>query len=82
VTCPTCRSPWREQPECPRCGSDLTPLMQLAAEAWRHRAAATAALADGRWPDALHHAAAADRLHRTDAGTDLLRVTRLLGAEP
>jgi predicted amidophosphoribosyltransferase len=79
MTCPTCRSPWREQPECPRCGSDLTPLMQLAAAAWHHRAAATAALAEGRWPDALRHASAADQLHRTEAGTALLHVTELVG---
>ena len=71
--------PWREEPECVRCGSDLTPLMLLAAAAWRHRTAA--ATAAGRWGEAAHHAAEANRLHRTDAGEELLLVARLV-AQP
>lgn len=78
MKCPTCRAPWREEPECPRCGSDLAPLMQLAAAAWRHRTAAAAALIAGRWNEAVQHAAEANRLHRTDAGDELLVVARLV----
>lgn len=78
MRCPTCRAPWREQPECSRCGSDLTPLMRLAAEAWRHRTAAAGFLAGERWSEALHHAREANRLQRTEAGTDLLLIARLL----
>ena len=78
MRCPTCRAPWREQPECSRCGSDLTPLMHVSAEAWRHRTAAAALLAGERWSDALHHVREANRLHRTDAGDDLLLLARLL----
>ena len=29
MSCPTCRAPWRGTPECPRCGSDLAPLMRV-----------------------------------------------------
>jgi predicted amidophosphoribosyltransferase len=77
MRCPTCRAPWREEPECARCGSDLTPLMQLAAMAWRHRNAAAAALSAGRWDEALDHAAEANRLHRTEASDELLLLARL-----
>lgn len=79
MSCPTCRAPWREQTECPRCGSDLAPLMRVAAAAWRHRAAAADALAGGLWGEALHHAREANRLQRTEAGDDLLLIARLGG---
>jgi hypothetical protein len=78
MRCPTCRSPWREQPECSRCGSDLTPLMRVAAEAWRERAAAADAIGAERWSDALHHAREANRLERTDVGVDLLLIAQLV----
>ena len=78
MTCPTCRAPWRETSECPRCGSDLAPLMRVCAAAWRHRRAAAAALAAGQWSDAVHHAREAKQLQRTEAGDDLLLLARLL----
>ena len=78
MRCPTCRAPWREQPECSRCGSDLAPLMRLSAEAWRSRAAAAASLAGRRWNEAIHHAREANRFQRTQAGDDLLLIARLL----
>jgi hypothetical protein len=80
MRCPTCRAPWREEPECPRCGSDLAPLMRAAAAAFHHRAAAAEALTTGRWIDALHHATEANRLHRTERGEELLLVARLVQA--
>lgn len=80
MTCPTCRAPWRESPECPRCGSDLTALMRLAAAAFHHRKAATAALTTGRLSEALHHANEANRLHRTERGDALLLMARLVEA--
>lgn len=79
MSCPTCRSPWRETTECPRCGSDLAPIMRIAAAAWRHRRTAIAALAAGNPGDAMHHAREANWLHRTGAGDDLAFLTRLLG---
>lgn len=78
MRCPTCRAPWREQPECARCGSDLAPLMRVAAAAFHHRMAATEALTAGRWSEALDHANEANRLHRTERGDELLLVVRLI----
>lgn len=78
MRCPTCRAAWREAPECPRCGSDLTPLMRVAAAAFHHRTAAGEALNAGRWSDALHHANEANRLHRTERGDALLLLARLV----
>lgn len=78
MRCPTCRAPWREQRECARCGSDLTSLMRIAAAAWRQRAAAIEALAAGAWPNVQRHASEADRLQRTEHGTTLLWIARLM----
>jgi predicted amidophosphoribosyltransferase len=78
MTCPTCRAAWRETSECPRCGSDLAPLMRVSAAAWRHRRTAAAALAAGQWSDALHHAQEAKQLQRTEAGDDLVLLAGLL----
>jgi hypothetical protein len=78
MRCPTCRAPWREAPECPRCGSDLAPLMHVAAAAFHHRTAATEALTAGRWSEALHHAMEANRLHQTERGDALVLVARLV----
>jgi hypothetical protein len=77
MKCPTCRAPWREETECARCGSDLGPLMGVAAVAFQHRIAATEALAAGRWSEALDHASEANRLHRTERGEELVVVARL-----
>lgn len=76
--CPTCRAPWRETVECPRCGSDLAPLMQVAAAAFRHRRAALAAIAAGDDRDALDHALEAMSLQRTESGAELAFLARLL----
>jgi len=52
--------------------------MRIAAAAFHHRTAATAALTAGRWSEALHHADEANRLHRTERGDELLLVARLV----
>lgn len=78
MRCPTCRTPWREQSECPRCGSDLGPLMRLSGAAWRERAAAAEALAGGQWSEALRHASEANRLQRTEFGDELVLIARLV----
>jgi predicted amidophosphoribosyltransferase len=71
--CPTCRSPWRGVTPCPRCGSDLTTIMHVAAKAWELREAARAALCAGDRPaQALDLARAACRLHSTHQGQRLL----------
>ena len=77
LTCPTCRAPWRETTECPRCGSDLAPLMRIAVAAWRHRRAAIAALAAGKGGEALDHASEAMALQRTEDAAELVFLGRL-----
>jgi predicted amidophosphoribosyltransferase len=68
LRCPTCRAPWRGVSACPRCGTDLAPLMGVAARAWQLREAARAALEAGRAHDACDLASAALRLHATPRG--------------
>jgi hypothetical protein len=71
--CPTCRTPWRGVTICPRCGSDLSAIMRIAAKAWTLREAARAALRAGDRPaQALALARAACRLHATRQGQRLL----------
>ena len=79
LRCPTCRAPWRGVSACPRCGTDLAPLMGVAARAWPRREAARAALEAGRGPDACELAGAACRLHATPRGRRL-HVLALLAA--
>lgn len=76
--CPTCRSPWRGATTCPRCGTDLAPLMRLAVRAWELREAARLALCAGdRASDALALARAAYRLHATPRGERLVALALL-----
>ncbi len=77
--CPTCRTPWRGAAACPRCGTDLTPPMRVAARAWELRQAARDALAIGRADEACAHLLAAMRLHATPQGQRLLALA-LIGA--
>jgi predicted amidophosphoribosyltransferase len=73
LRCPTCRTPWRGVTTCPRCGSDLTAIMRVAAKAWELREAARTALCAGDCPtQALDLARAACRLHATRHGQRLL----------
>lgn len=73
LRCPTCRAAWRGATACPRCGTDLAPLMRVALRAWKLREDARRALCAGdRAADALHLARAACRLHETIRGRRLL----------
>jgi hypothetical protein len=53
-----------------------------AAAAWRERNAAAESLAAGAWPEAQEHARESDRLQRTEHGTTLLWVARLMNRSP
>jgi hypothetical protein len=71
--CPTCRAPWRGVIICPRCGSDLSAIMRVAAKAWELREAVRLALCASDHPEqALALAQAACRLHATPHGQRLL----------
>ena len=80
--CPTCRAPWRGVSACPRCGTELTPLMGVAARAWQLREAARAALEGERAHDACHLASAALRLHATPRGRRLHVLALLAAGRP
>ena len=76
--CPTCRTAWRSVNECPRCGTDLTEIMQVAAAAWQLRERARKALRAGdRAAEALASAHASCQLHATQRGLHLLALALL-----
>lgn len=81
--CPTCRAPWRCAALCPRCGSDLTPLMRVAKRAWELREAARVALGAGdrAAAPAAVLAQAACRLHATPRGERLLALALLAAGQ-
>lgn len=69
--CPVCLAGFRSNPECPRCGADLEPLMTLAARAHRARRAAREALRRGDWTAARRSALLAQELRATRTGRRL-----------
>jgi len=71
MRCPVCQARFRGTAICSRCGADLTPLMQLAIEAWQKREAARNAIAEGSWEQAKSQAEAAQQSCRTEAGESL-----------
>ena len=80
--CPTCRAPWREAPECPRCGADLAPLMQVVVKAWQLREEARTSLWAGDRPaEAVALARAACQLHLTERGQRLLALALLAAGQ-
>ena len=66
--CPVCRARFRGVDTCSRCGADLTPLMLLAAHAYRLRQHARHLLRKGDCSKALASAENAQRLHFTPEG--------------
>ncbi len=71
LRCPVCRAGFRDTALCSRCGADLTPLLRLAASAWRFRESARRALREGDFAAARDLAAQAQRLHATPVGRSL-----------
>jgi len=82
LACPTCRAAWRGVATCPRCGADLTALMQMARRAWELRQAVHAALCAGnRATEALALARTACQLHTTPHGQRLLALALLMNGQ-
>jgi len=82
LACPTCRAAWRGVATCPRCGTDLTALMCVAARAWELRQATRTALCAGnRATEALALARAACQLHTTPHGQRLLALALLVNGQ-
>ena len=79
LCCPVCRARFRQSAECPRCGADLSPLMSLAAEAFRLRRAARRGLQDGDFHRCRALSARAQKLHATARGKRLEDLAEALG---
>ena len=82
LRCPVCRAPFRGRVTCSRCGADLRPLMWLATLAWQARRAARRSLLAGELTTAARLAAAAQRLHATEAGRRQRLLAGWLSAKP
>jgi hypothetical protein len=78
MRCPVCKAENAEGAQCRRCKADLQPLFALENRRRHEIAAARRCLAEHRWPDALRHAATADRLQSDTASRRLLAVASLL----
>ena len=82
LACPTCRAAWRGVATCPRCGADLTVLMQVARRAWDLRQAVRTALCAGNQAaEALALVRAACQLHTTPYGQRLLALALLMNGQ-
>ena len=62
LRCPVCSSPFRDRTTCPRCRTDLTAMMRVAARAWAARQRCRAALVAGDLDAACRWSAAAEQL--------------------
>ena len=67
LKCPVCGARFRGSGTCSRCGTDLRPLMRIAARAWRAREQCRAALRAGDLDSALRWSAVARRLQAVPA---------------
>jgi predicted amidophosphoribosyltransferase len=63
LKCPVCTARFRDRTTCPRCGTDLSALMRVAARAWTARQRCRHALLTGDLAAAFQWSAVADRLH-------------------
>lgn len=78
--CPTCRARFSGEVICPRCQSDLTPLLQLAQQARVHHRRALESFESGDLPAALAAVQRALQLHRTSERVSLeARILAYLG---
>lgn len=77
--CPVCQARFRGARTCSRCGADLTRPMLLAAEAWRMREQARAAILAGEFELGRGLAARAQEAKQTPAGTVLRALCEWLG---
>lgn len=71
-SCPVCKAPFRNQVECPRCGTDLSKLMLIIASSHQLRSRARTALLERRYVEAARFAREAQRLHNTEVGQKMV----------
>ena len=79
--CPVCRARFRATRLCSRCGADLTPIMLIAAKAWRLREIARQSLSAGEFDRAYEQALAAQNLQFTESGESLRLLAQWLSAD-
>ena len=80
LTCPVCKTHLNGTNNCAHCGSDLSRLLVVAAQATLMRERAKEALRRRRYGVASDLSARAQFLHHTPAGQKLLDLTRILAA--
>jgi hypothetical protein len=76
--CPVCKARFRESRICSRCGADLSPLMEIAAQAFAAYQNGVLALANGHFAKASQLAEKAALLHNTAATHNLTLLTKWL----
>jgi hypothetical protein len=81
LRCPVCKAENSAPPTCRRCKADLTLLFALEGGRAAALAGARAALAGGRWAEALAQARRADALRRDEASGRLVAVAALLSGD-
>ena len=64
LKCPVCAVRFRGNRQCPRCGTDLSAVMRLAARAWAARQRCRQALSSGELATAIRLAAVAREYQR------------------
>ncbi len=80
LTCPVCQTHLNGTNNCARCGTDLSRLLVVAAQAALIRERAREALRRRRYGVASDLSARAQFLHHTSTGQKLLDMTRILAA--
>jgi hypothetical protein len=78
MCCPVCQAKFRNNRTCSRCGTDLSPLMALAARAYALRRSAAGALRAGDLAHARELADQAQTVCATPQGARLLAVASIL----
>jgi hypothetical protein len=81
LRCPVCKAENNAPPTCRRCKADLTLVFTLEEGRAAALAGALAALAAGRWAEALAAARRADALRHDEASGRLVAVAALLCGE-
>jgi hypothetical protein len=81
MRCPVCKAENVAGPQCRRCKADLGLLVALEGLRRQELGAARHCLAEGRWPEALTHAAQAYWLQSDEESRRLLAVTCLLNRD-
>lgn len=81
MRCPVCKAEITQGPLCRRCKADLGLLFTLHEQRQRELALAHRRLSEGRWPEAVRHARAADAMRQDDESRRLVAVASLMARD-